>query len=153
MSGMAQHALAATGALAYQGCMAPRLLRFRVGKLIRDGMLEAMHRQGLRTFDRVMNEEEFNIRILDKLVEEAAEVRAARTPAELIEELADVHEVMLALMSIHGLSPEDIEGRRVEKRAQYGAFDGRIYNEAVEANEDNPAASYYLSRPDKYPKS
>jgi hypothetical protein len=73
--------------------------------------------------------------------------------AELIEELADVQEVVLALMSIHGLRREDIESRRLEKRAQYGAFDGRIYNEAIEVNEDNPATSYYLPRPDKYPRS
>lgn len=133
--------------------MAPRTLRFRVEKLIRDRMLEAMHRQGFQTFERVMDEREFQSRILDKLVEEAAEVRGASTRAELIEELADVHEVLLALMAIHGLSPDEIEARRLEKRAQYGGFDGRIYNEAVATNQDNAAATYYLARPDKYPRA
>ena len=116
-------------------------------------MLEAMHRQGLRTFERVMDEHEFKNRIVDKLVEEAAEVRSARTRAELIEELADLHEVLLVLMATHDLSCDEIERRRLDKRAQYGGFDGRIYNEAVETIEGNPAAAYYLARPDKYPRS
>ena len=112
-----------------------------------------MHRQGLRTFERVMDEPEFKHRILDKLVEEALEVRGARTRAELIEELADVHEVLLALVALYDLSRDEIEHRRLDKRAQYGGFDGRIYNEAVETSEDDSAAAYYLARPDKYPRT
>jgi predicted house-cleaning noncanonical NTP pyrophosphatase (MazG superfamily) len=138
---------------AYQPGMASRRLRFRIGKLIRDRMIDAMHRQGLETFERVMEEQEFKTRLLDKLVEEASEVRGAKKRAELIEELADVHEVLLAIEAIYDLDREQIEHHRRNKHAQYGGFDGRIYNEAVEVNEDNTAASYYLARPDKYPSS
>jgi predicted house-cleaning noncanonical NTP pyrophosphatase (MazG superfamily) len=144
--------LGARSAVFYHGCMTSRLLRFRVGKLIRDGMLEAMHRQGLRTFERVMDEHEFRTRILDKLVEEAVEVQGARTREELIEELADVHEVLLAVAASHGLSRDEIEARRLEKRSQCGGFEARIYNEAVETTEHDAAASYYLARPNKYPR-
>jgi predicted house-cleaning noncanonical NTP pyrophosphatase (MazG superfamily) len=132
--------------------MTLKLLRFRVQKLIRDGMLLAMHARGLRTFERPLDEQEFKRRILDKLVEEAEEVRGAGTRAELLEELADVHEVLLALMAAFGVSALEVEARRIDKHAQYGAFDRRLYNEAVEAPEDSSAATYYLDRPEKYPR-
>ena len=128
--------------------MAP--LRFRVEKLIRDKLPQIMRDQGLAVFERRLEDAEFDQALRAKLGEEAAEVAASADRDELAWELADLAEVILA--QLHGLTPEDIEIRRLAKRAERGGFEGRIYNAAVEADEGLPAADYYLARPGQYPR-
>jgi predicted house-cleaning noncanonical NTP pyrophosphatase (MazG superfamily) len=128
------------------------ILRFKVDKLIRDGLPAMMQAQGLTVFARRLEEAEFVARLKDKLVEEAIEARAAASRAELIDELADVREVLLALVAATGITDEEVEARRLAKRAERGGFDERIYNAAVEGDEGSLGASYYLARPCQYPQ-
>lgn len=127
-------------------------MRFKVQKLIRDRLPQMMRSQGLAVFDRRLGDEEFVAALKDKLLEEAQEAREATSPAELADELADVMEVILALTQASGLSLDEIEARRIAKRAERGGFDQRVFNAAVEAEDDLPAAVYYLARPSQYPR-
>jgi predicted house-cleaning noncanonical NTP pyrophosphatase (MazG superfamily) len=127
-------------------------MRFKVQKLIRDRLPQMMRSQGLAVFDRRLGDEEFVAALKDKLLEEAQEAREATSPAELADELADVMEVILALAQASGLSLDEIEARRIAKRAERGGFDQRVFNAAVEAEDDLPAAVYYLARPRQYPR-
>lgn len=126
-------------------------MRFRVQKLIRDRLPEIMRAQGLAVFDRRLDDAEFAAALGEKLIEEAHEARTA-TPDQIADELADVLEVVHALAQVHGLSLQDIETARLTKRAERGGFDARVYNAAVEAADDLPAAAYYLARPAQYPR-
>lgn len=128
------------------------VLRFRVEKLIRDELPRIMREQGLAVFDRRLDDAEYLAALKAKLVEEAAEVMAATSADDLAGELADVAEVMLALIVAAGLNPEDIEARRLAKRIERGGFDARVYNAAVEGPADLPAVGYYLDRPSQYPR-
>ena len=58
-----------------------------------------------------------------KLVEESLEVLDARASDEIAEELADVKEVTLALMSRLNITEADVEVRRKKKAKKRGAFD------------------------------
>lgn len=122
-----------------------------VQKLVRDRLPAMMRAEGLRVFERTLDERDFIGALKDKLVEEAGEARGASNAAELLEELADVAEVMSALTAACGITAEMTEARRLAKRAERGGFEGRIYNSAVEADEGSAAAAYYLARPDRYP--
>jgi predicted house-cleaning noncanonical NTP pyrophosphatase (MazG superfamily) len=126
--------------------------RFRVEKLIRDKLPEIMRDQGLAVFDRRLDDAEFDRALRAKLLEEAAEAVEARGAEDLAGELADLSEVILALAQLHGLTPEEIEARRIAKRVERGGFDDRVYNAAVEAEDGLPAADYYLARPTQYPR-
>lgn len=126
-------------------------LRFRVDKLIRDKLPAVMRAAGLRVVERRLETAEFIERLKAKLAEETIEVAAADSGEDLLGELADVAEVVLALAQAHGFTPADLEARRLAKREERGGFDGRIYNAAVEADQGCPALSYYLGRPDQYP--
>ena len=126
--------------------------RFRVQKLIRDRLPEMMRAQGLAVFDRSLDDQEFVAALKDKLIEEAREVQDAASPGELAEELADVMEVILALAKVSGLDMGQIESLRAAKRAERGGFDLRVFNAAVEADDGQPAAAYYLARPNQYPR-
>ncbi|MFN3514311.1 MAG: nucleoside triphosphate pyrophosphohydrolase [Phenylobacterium sp.] len=127
-------------------------MRFVVEKLIRDKLPAIMRAQGLSVFERRLGEAEYLAALQAKLVEEAAEAQAAASPEELAGELADLSEVMLALMAAAGVTAEQVERLRLAKRAERGGFDGRVYNAAVEGPPDLPAIAYYLARPLQYPE-
>lgn len=128
------------------------ILRFKVDKLIRDKLPAMMEGQGLTVFARRLDDAEFVQRLKDKLVEEALEARAACSHSDLVDELADVHEVMRALATASGVTEDEIEGRRQAKRAERGGFDRRVYNAAVEGEQGSAGAAYYLARPGQYPQ-
>jgi predicted house-cleaning noncanonical NTP pyrophosphatase (MazG superfamily) len=128
------------------------ILRFKVDKLIRDKLPAMMEGQGLTVFARRLDDAEFVQRLKAKLIEEATEASAAGARAELIDELADVREVMLALAEISGIGEDEIEARRIAKRAERGGFDERIHNAAVEGDAGSVGAAYYLARPGQYPQ-
>ncbi|MDP3748759.1 MAG: nucleoside triphosphate pyrophosphohydrolase [Phenylobacterium sp.] len=127
-------------------------LRFRVEKLIRDKLPQIMREQGLMVFDRRLDDAAYVAALKDKLVEEAHEARGATDARDLTDELADLSEVILALAAAHSLTLDEIETRRLAKRAERGGFDDRVYNAAVEAETGLPAADYYLARPSQYPR-
>lgn len=127
------------------------MMRFRVEKLIRDGLPEIMRRQGLRVFARALDGPEYVAELKKKLLEEAAEAAGADADS-LIEELADVLEVVIALAQASGAALADLEARRLVKRAERGGFEGRIYNACVEAEAGSEGAAYYLARPEQYPR-
>lgn len=126
-------------------------MRFRVEKLIRDGLPQMMRDQGLSVFCHRLDDAAFLAALKAKLLEEAQEVASAG-PDDLVEELADVLEVIATLIAAAGLSPGDVEAARQAKRAERGGFDGRIYNSAVEGEDDSQGVAYYLARPHQYPQ-
>jgi predicted house-cleaning noncanonical NTP pyrophosphatase (MazG superfamily) len=127
-------------------------MRFRVEKLIRDKLPAIMRAQGLAVFDRRLDDDAFRVSLREKIVEEALEARAAGSRDELVGELADLTEVILALTAAEGLTSAEIEIRRLAKREERGGFDERVFNAAVEADDGSPAADYYLARPSQYPR-
>lgn len=127
--------------------------RFAVGKLIRDRLPDIMRAQGLTVLDHRLDDAAYLDALKTKLVEEAAEARDAVCADDLAGELADLAEVMLALLTAAGLSADDIEQRRLAKRTERGGFDNRVFNAAVEGPAGLPALAYYLDRPSQYPQT
>lgn len=125
---------------------------FKVEKLIRDKMPAIMRAQGITVHERIMDQEEFIQKLKNKLLEEAEETKLAKDKEELLEELADVLEVVQALSTSSGLSLEQIEQKRIEKRMKKGGFESRVYNHRVDIDETNHVISYYVNKPSHYPE-
>ena len=66
--------------------------------------------------------------LLDKMIEEIEEVRAAKYSKELLEELADVYQVFRDIMKMFGTSLPELEKPRQEKELVVGPF---IYNKEM----------------------
>jgi predicted house-cleaning noncanonical NTP pyrophosphatase (MazG superfamily) len=130
----------------------PPMRRFRVEKLIRDRLPEIMREQGLAVFERQLAPDERISCLKAKLLEEAGEAAAAGDRADMLNELADVSEVILALAAAYAFSAAEIEAARLAKRAERGGFDAGVFNAAVEAPDGHPALDYYLARPEAYPE-
>lgn len=128
------------------------MVKFTVEKLVRDRIPELMESQGLVVSQRRVTGPALIEALRSKLLEEATEA-AGSPPQELLEELADVLEVLLALSAATGASMEDVEAARLAKHADRGGFSDGIYVSAVEAEPTLPVVRYYLARPEQYPVS
>lgn len=91
-------------------------------KLIRDKIPEIITSSGKQCIIEVMDVDEY-IEALDaKLNEELAEYQADKT----LEELADLLEVMYAVIKARGYSIEELENIRKEKAEKRGGFEKRL---------------------------
>jgi predicted house-cleaning noncanonical NTP pyrophosphatase (MazG superfamily) len=95
-----------------------KLVRNRIPEQVTgNGQPGAFHQADLAEYGRLLR---------DKLLEEAAEAASAPGPAELLEELGDVLQVLYALASQAGLEPAEIECARACKARTHGTYTRRI---------------------------
>jgi predicted house-cleaning noncanonical NTP pyrophosphatase (MazG superfamily) len=95
-------------------------------KLIRDKIPEIIKNSGNTYQIRTLNDLEFEVELKRKLIEESVEVSKA-SKEELIEELADVLEVIYGLVDFNKINLEDIENKRKIKKEKRGGFDKKIF--------------------------
>ena len=96
-------------------------------KLVRDRIPEIIEASGKTCTVEVLDNDVY-IQALDaKLSEELAEYQQSKA----LEELADLLEVMGAVVKARGYTWDDLTRVRKEKRAQRGAFDQRIFLKEV----------------------
>lgn len=122
-------------------------------KLWRDkavSMMEQNH--GSRIDWRRLDDQEHDEQLRLKLQEEAHEVLCAKNRNELIEELADVLEVIDALSQLHGLAPEEIKVAQTKKRNEKGGFAQRTFVEIAHHRVGGFGETYCLASPEKYPE-
>jgi diadenosine tetraphosphate (Ap4A) HIT family hydrolase/predicted house-cleaning noncanonical NTP pyrophosphatase (MazG superfamily) len=117
--------------------------KFYKGKLVRDNISKIMKAQGLTLHERTMNEEDYMHSLKEKLLEEALEVQNSLSPPELIEELADVFEVLYALIKSSGLTVQQVEEARLKKYHHKGGFESRTYLDTIEIEDTNPFIHQY----------
>ena len=98
-------------------------MRKEYHKLVRDRIPEIIRQNGAHAKVVALNEPDYHQALRQKLVEEAQEAALA-SKEELITELADLLEVMEALMSITGLSLETVRRTQAQRRMERGGFDG-----------------------------
>jgi predicted house-cleaning noncanonical NTP pyrophosphatase (MazG superfamily) len=95
-------------------------------KLVRDRIPELAASNGQPDAFHQADPAEYSRLLRDKLREEAHEAASAPGPAELLEELGDVLQVLYALASQAGYSPTEIECARARKARTRGAFTRRV---------------------------
>jgi predicted house-cleaning noncanonical NTP pyrophosphatase (MazG superfamily) len=98
-----------------------------MGKLIRDRVPERLERRGVEFTTTVLDDAGFARALRLKILEEAQEVADAETPADLVEELGDLYEVLITLAEHEGFDEHDVRMRASAKRASHGGFAGRIF--------------------------
>lgn len=92
-------------------------------KLVRDNIPEIMIANGAKPVTRVLDEQEYLQELNKKILEEVNEYLQDGS----VEELADIQEVMNAILNVKGVSQEDFEKIRTQKVKKRGAFNKRIY--------------------------
>ena len=97
-------------------------------KLVRDNIPEIMIKNGAKPVTRVLNDEEYREELNKKLLEEVNEYLESKD----ILELADIQEVLLALINTTNTTYEEFEKIRKEKVYKRGAFNNKIFLEKEE---------------------
>lgn len=124
--------------------------KFQLNKLVRDKIPAHHDKNGSITHLKFLNDEEFDTALRTKLKEEIEEVCAAKTKAELVEELADLLEVIDALTGLHGISPDEIRTAQEKKRNERGGFQGRTFVTITEHPAGSQGEKYCRANPEKY---
>ena len=94
-------------------------------KLVRDKIPEIIRNSGNQCEITTLSNLDYIEALREKLVEEAQEVAIA-DESKLIEELADVMEVIDSLMTAAKIEPEKVREIQKEKRSQRGGFNNRV---------------------------
>jgi predicted house-cleaning noncanonical NTP pyrophosphatase (MazG superfamily) len=92
-------------------------------KLVRDRIPEIIRTKGHIPKIKVLDGNDFFTALNHKLMEEVAEYLENHD----IEELADILEVILALIKCHGFSHEKFEQLRLRKRKERGGYCSKIF--------------------------
>ena len=98
----------------------PKLVRDRIPEIIKE-------KTGTEpVYEMLESDSEFLGALLKKATEEAAELRAASNDKNMEEEIADLFEVLDAILALKGRLAEDIRLIQQKKREQRGGFEKRI---------------------------
>lgn len=100
-------------------------------KLVRDRIPEIIEKDNKICHTRVMDDKEYLESLNKKLSEELNEYLESGE----VEELADLEEVLRAVLDVKGVSYQDFEKIRLAKVEKRGAFKEKILLESVEENE------------------
>lgn len=101
-------------------------------KLIRDKIPEIIEASGKTCKTYVLSAEAFKSELKKKVVEEAIELQNATTKKDIIEEVADIYEILDYIKSLHNIDEETIRLKQNSKNEDRGKFDKRIFLELVE---------------------
>ena len=100
-------------------------MRQEHNKLIRDRIPEIIRQAGRECEVKTMPQLEYHQALLDKLIEEAKEAAQANSD-DLVEELADIYEVIDAILNDIGIDKSLILATQQQKRQKKGGFVSKL---------------------------
>lgn len=101
---------------------------YTYNKLIRDNNVKLMEDKGCKVCYETLDDKRYGEELDKKLKEEVNEYIADYN----IEEMADVMEVIYAILDFRGITMEEVENVRMKKRERKGAFKKKIFLKTVE---------------------
>lgn len=91
-------------------------------KLVRDRIPQIIERSGKICICETLSDEQYIAKLNEKLLEEVKEYFESGR----VEELADIGEVMHAILAYMGVSIEEFQGLRMKKHNERGGFSEKI---------------------------
>ena len=101
---------------------------YTYNKLIRDNNVKITEDKGCKVTYEILDDKRYGEELDKKLKEEVDEYLADYST----EEMADVMEVIYAMLEYRGVSMDDVEKVRIEKRNRKGAFKDKVFLKDVE---------------------
>lgn len=118
-------------------------MKYIYNKLVRDKIPENINNtEGRKANYKTLSDEEYLIELDKKIFEEAHEFIEEHS----VEELADLIEVISAIMELKNISLDDVEKARKLKNDKKGKFDSKIYLIDVEQDYADEREEYELNK-------
>lgn len=125
-------------------------LKFKMNKLVRDKVLPSFIERGDSADSRSLSTEELKKALIEKFTEEVAEAaEQLDNPEELLQELSDIEEIVIALLEASNLTREQLEEARKEKATRKGTYQSRTFIETAFLRLDSKWVEYFRK---KYPE-
>lgn len=127
------------------------MTKFEMNKLVRDAIPDKMRAENQAPIYRTVTGIELQRSLLEKLKEEADEALSAiEDEKEFASEVADIQEVLDALLTARGINALQLEEARSEKRTRRGGFEKGYFIETITMDDENEWAQYYRDQPLRY---
>lgn len=122
-------------------------------KLVRDNIWPWHEEAGHSVEGKKLSKNELRKALREKLFEEVDEVRLAQTTNELIEEIADVRQLLDDICAHEGIDAQLVDTAQAAKKSRKGGFLKGMYIDTVYMpKDDDEWAEYCRKTPDKYPE-
>lgn len=99
--------------------------RQEYNKLVRDKIPEIIHQAGRECEVRILSNAEYLEALRQKLIEEAQEAALASSD-DLVKELADLYEVIDAVLTAFGIERETVLAAQKQRQQERGGFERKI---------------------------
>lgn len=96
-------------------------------KLVRDKIIDIIKAEGKNPKYKVLSTKKYIYELKRKLQEESLEVLQSTSPESLLEELADVQEVIDCLLKVHKFSKPDLNKTQLKKKHKRGSFTKKLF--------------------------
>lgn len=101
-------------------------------KLVRGKIPQIIQNEGKVVYTCTLDGENYRKMLKTKLVEESRELSKAKTKEEMINELADIHEVLEAIYEVFDVQEIDVDLAKHKKTQERGDFKSGTYLMCVE---------------------
>jgi predicted house-cleaning noncanonical NTP pyrophosphatase (MazG superfamily) len=124
---------------------------FVFNKLIRDKLKSEYERLGQVASYKKLTKEEFAEALKRKLIEEANEIDPADKES-VLNELADIYQVVEDLIKLYDLNPQDIGDIKNATFEKKGGFAGANFVETLTLDDNDEWNDYYRQSPEVFPE-
>lgn len=126
--------------------------KFRLNKLIRDGLREKYAMLGQKAQYPQLTKDEHIKLLIEKIIEEIREVPINGDSDETAKEMSDVQQAINDLASLLGVSIEQIEAARKESFKDKKGFTEGTFVDVLTLKDDDPWIEYYRKDPARFPE-
>lgn len=99
----------------------------KYNKLIRDKIPEIVMADGWTPKTKILNSQDFLIELKKKILEEAKELNQGKTHDNLIEELADIQEIIDTILVEKEVKSSEFRKIQIRKRIKRGGFKKKLF--------------------------
>lgn len=128
---------------------------FQLNKLIREKIFVAMQADEFILEKQDLSNNDYFVELKNKLMEESHEVQQAKNDEELVDELADVLEVISSILQLKNIKMERVTSRQHAKKNERGGFSSKYKINSIKLSSDNELHAkwikYFSTNPEKYP--
>ena len=126
--------------------------KFELNKLVRDGLRVEYEQTNQNPVFRELSIDELKTQLARKIIEEANEIKVNSQPDEIIDEVADIRQILDDIMAIYTITEEQVKLAQQKKYDKKGGFANGVFVETLELSDDDPWTEYYRKNPDIFPE-
>lgn len=126
--------------------------KFYQNKLWRSKLVEIREKEGAIVHLVPLAHAEYKEEINLKLIEESNEVYEADTHAKIVNEIADIFEVIDCILDLHGITKAEVMKHKEAKLLEFGAYTDHQLVDYVEYPDGSKEAKKCLANPERYPE-